>query len=364
VRHDREHEEGPSMQTRFLGDTGLKVSTLALGTMGFGGGRASPVGDIELDDARRMVAMSIDAGVNLFDTADSYGRGRAEELLGAALGTRRDDVLVSTKLHARSGDGPNDVGQSRWHIERACEASLRRLGRDHIDILHVHGHDGCTAPDESLGALDRLVRAGKVRYLACSNHTGWQIARAIEVSRQRNLDRFVAVQAYYSLVGRDFELDIQQVCEAYALGVLVWSPLAGGLLSGKFDRDHTPEGTRRSAVGDLGVGPVDRERSWRVIDACATVAAARGVSVAQVALNWVRANHTVSSVIVGARTTEQLADNLASATWQLEPAEREVLDRESAVPLPYPHWFQRQFTAERFGKDGPPDPSSAHVYSR
>jgi aryl-alcohol dehydrogenase-like predicted oxidoreductase len=351
------------MQMRFLGDTGLKVSTLALGTMGFSGG-TSPVGDIGLDDARRMVSMSIDAGVNLFDTADSYGRGRSEELLGAALGARRDDVIVSTKLHARSGDGPNDVGQSRWHIERACEASLRRLNRDHIDILHVHGYDGCTAPDESLAALDRLVRVGKVRYLACSNHTGWQIARAIEVSRQRNLDRFVAVQAYYSLVGRDYECDIQQVCEAYALGVLVWSPLAGGLLSGKFGRDRMPEGTRRASVGDLGVGPVDHDRAWRIVDACAAIGAARGVSVAQVALNWVRGNASVSSVIVGARTVEQLADNLSAASWDLTSDERDALDRESAVPVPYPHWYQRQFTAERYGKDGPPDPSSAHVYSR
>jgi aryl-alcohol dehydrogenase-like predicted oxidoreductase len=352
------------MQMRFLGGTGLKVSTLALGTMGFGGGSSSPVGDVGLDDARRMVAMSIDAGVNLFDTADSYGRGRSEELLGAALGARRDDVLVSTKLHARSGDGPNDVGQSRWHIERACEASLRRLGRDHIDILHVHGYDGCTAPEESLGALDRLVRAGKVRYLACSNHTGWQIARAVETSRRLNLDRFVAVQTYYSLVGRDFENDIRQVCEAYDLGVLVWSPLAGGLLSGKFRRDVTPDGTRRASVGDLGVGPIDHEQAWDILDACSTLATARGVSVAQVALNWVRANDAVSSVIIGARTVEQLADNLASASWELDATERTHLDRASEVPLPYPHWFQRQFTAERYGRSGPPDPSSAHVYAR
>jgi aryl-alcohol dehydrogenase-like predicted oxidoreductase len=350
------------MQMRFLGDTGLRVSAFSLGTMGFGGGSSSPVGDVDLDGARRMVAMSLDAGINLFDTANSYGGGRSEELLGRALGARRDDVLVSTKLHARAGEGPNDVGQSRWNIARSCESSLRRLGTDHIDILHVHGFDGCTALDESLGALDRLVRSGKVRYLACSNYAGWQIAQAMGVSRERNLDRYVAVQAYYSLVGRDFEWDIQQACRAYGLGVLVWSPLAGGLLSGKFRREETPDGTRRAMVGDLGVGPIDHERAWRIIHACEAIAKARGASVAQVALNWVRANDTVSSVIIGARTPEQLDDNLASATWDLTEDERAVLDHASAVAPPFPHWFQRQFTTERFSREGPPDPGAAYVY--
>jgi len=352
------------MEMNFLGDTGLKVSAFALGTMGFGGATSSPVGDIDIDVATRQVAMSLDAGVNLFDSANSYSAGRAEELLGRALGSRRDDVLVSTKVHARSGDGPNDVGQSRWHVVRACEASLRRLGTDHIDIYHVHGFDGCTPLDEVLGALDRLVRDGKVRYLACSNYAAWQIARAIGISERRNLDRYVAVQAYYSLVARELEWDVIPACRELGLGVLVWSPLAGGLLSGKFRRDSTPEGTRRSMVGDLGVGHVDHERAWRVIDECEAIARERDVSVAQVALNWVRANDAVSSVIIGARTEAQLADNLATSAWTLSADERGRLDAASAVPLPYPHWFHRQFTAERFSKDGPPDPGAIHVYTR
>jgi aryl-alcohol dehydrogenase-like predicted oxidoreductase len=350
------------METRFLGTTGLQVSTLALGTMGFGGGAQSPVGTIDVDAARHMVGLALDAGVNLFDTANSYSGGRAEEVLGQALGCRRDEVLISTKVHARTGDGVNDVGQSRWNIVRACEASLRRLGTDHIDLFHVHGFDGCTPLEESLGALDRLVRSGKVRYLACSNHAAWQIAWALGISAQRGLDRYVAVQAYYSLVARELEWDVIPACEALGLGILVWSPLAGGLLSGKFRPDATPAGTRRAMVGDLGVGPVDHERAWRILAVARDVASARGVSVAQVALNWVRANPAVSSVIVGARTAEQLADNLAAASWSLTPAERAVLAHVSATPLPYPHWFPRQFTAERFGPDGPPDAAAVHTY--
>jgi aryl-alcohol dehydrogenase-like predicted oxidoreductase len=350
------------MQMRFLGDTGLKVSSFALGTMGFGGGSTSPVGNVDLESAGRMVAMSLDAGVNLFDSANSYSGGRSEELLGRALGGRREDVLISTKVHARSGDGPNDVGQSRWNIVRSCEASLRRLDTDHIDLYHVHGFDGCTALDEVLGALDRLVNAGKVRYIACSNYAAWQIAHAVGISERRGLDRYVAAQEYYSLVARELEWDIIPACRALGLGVLVWSPLAGGLLSGKFRRDTTPDGTRRAMVGDLGVGTIDQELAWRVLDTCVDLAGARGVSVAQVALNWVRANDAVSSVILGARTHDQLADNLAAATWELDPDERAALDAASAVPLPYPHWFQRQFTAERFSKQGAPDPAAAHVY--
>ena len=350
------------METRFLGTTGLRVSTFALGTMGFGGGAQSPVGDIDLDTARRMVAMGLDAGVNLFDTANSYGGGRSEELLGKALGSRRDDVLVSTKVHARAGAGPNDVGQSRWNIVRSCEASLRRLGTGHIDLFHVHGFDGCTPLEESLLALDRLVRSGKVRYLACSNYAAWQIAWASGISAQRGLDRYVATQAYYSLVARDLEWEIAPACHALGLGVLVWSPLAGGLLSGRLGADDTPSGTRRAWVGDLGIGPVDHERAGRVLATAQGIASARGVSVAQVALNWVRANPAVSSVIIGARTTDQLAENLAAASWSLDGDEKAALDAVSAVPLPYPHWFQRQFTAERFGLGGPPDVDAVHEY--
>jgi aryl-alcohol dehydrogenase-like predicted oxidoreductase len=353
-----------AMEMRFLGATGLRVSAFALGTMGFGGGTASPVGDVDLDDARRQVGMALDAGVNLFDTANGYSAGRAEELLGLALGTRRDDVLVSTKAHVRTGPGPNDVGQSRWNLVRSCESSLRRLGTDHIDLFHVHGFDGCTPLEESLAALDRLVRDGKVRYIACSNFTAWQLAKAMGISDRLGLDHYVAYQGYYSLVGRDMEHEILPACRDLGVGVLVWSPLAGGLLSGKVHRHTMIEGTRRSLVGDLGVGPIDHDHADQVIEVAEAVARTRGCSVAQVALNWVRSNETVTSVIVGARTTEQLADNLAAASWSLEPDERHGLDVASAIALPYPHWFQRQFTTERYSPTGPPDPSTAHLYDR
>jgi len=354
-------DEG-SMEMRFLGTTGLRVSVFALGTMGFGGGPQSPVGRIDGELATRMIEHALDRGVNLFDTANSYSGGRAEELLGAALGRHRDDVLISTKAHARTGDGPNDVGQSRWNLIRSCDTSLRRLRTDHIDIFHVHGFDGCTALDEVVATLDRLVQSGKVRYLACSNYAAWQIAHAVGIAEQRGRDRYVAVQAYYSLVARELEWEILPACEALGLGVIVWSPLAGGLLSGKFAPGVTPEGTRRALVGDLGIGPVDHDRAWRILAVAREVAAGRGVSVAQVALNWVRAHPLVSSAIVGARTLDQLLDNLGAAQWDLSADEKSALDAASAVPLPYPHWFQRQFTAERFGPSGPPDPAAAHSY--
>jgi aryl-alcohol dehydrogenase-like predicted oxidoreductase len=342
------------VELRFLGAAGIRVSSLALGTMGFGV-TGSPVGTIDADGARHQVALALDAGVTLFDTADAYQRGQSEELLGAALGRRRDDVLISTKVHARTGEGPNDVGLSRWHILRACEGSLRRLRTDRIDLYHVHGFDACTPIDESLDALDQLVRDGKVRYLACSNQAAWQIAVALGIAERNRLHGYVALQAYYSLVARELEWDLLPFCQAAGLGVLVWSPLAAGLLAGKASATGpAPPNTRRAQVGDLGIGPVDRRLAVSVLDALRSVAAERGVSVAQVALNWVRSRRGVTSVIVGARDRDQLADNLGAAGWQLEAGEVERLDAASSRPLPYPHWFQRQFTAERFSRDGPP----------
>jgi aryl-alcohol dehydrogenase-like predicted oxidoreductase len=323
------------------------------------------VGNTGVDDATRMVKLCLEAGVNLFDTANSYGRGEAEEVLGRALGTDRDRVLVSTKVHARVGDGPNDVGQSRWHILRSCEGSLRRLGTDHVDILHVHGFDGCTPLDEVLSTLDGLVRVGKARYIACSNYTAWQIVKAIGVSERRGFERYAAVQSYYSLVARELEWDIIPACRDQGVGILVWSPLAGGLLSGKFSSDQPLlPGTRRGMVGDLGVGPVDLEHAWRVLDACREIASERGTTVSQVALNWVRSRPEVSSVIVGARTEAQLVDNLGAAQWILDADELARLDDVSMRTLPYPHWYQRQFTAERFSPGGAPDPNAAYDYPR
>jgi aryl-alcohol dehydrogenase-like predicted oxidoreductase len=342
------------LDLRFLGGAGVRVSALALGTMGFGNS-GSPVGAVDLAGARDQVAMALDAGINLFDTSDTYQGGQAEELLGQALGRRRDEILIGTKVHARVGDGPNDVGQSRWHVLRGCEASLRRLGTDRIDLYHVHGFDACTPMEETLGALDQLVRDGKVRYLACSNHTAWQITKAIGVAERRGLYRYAAIQAYYSLVSRDLEWDLLPMCASEGLGVLVWSPLAGGLLArGREQRNHPPAGSRRAAVGDLGIGPFDPARADAVLDVLVAIAAERGVSVAQVALNWVRGRPGITSVIVGARNRHQLEDNLAAATWDLGADETGRLDAASARPLPYPHWYQRQFTAERYSRQGPP----------
>jgi aryl-alcohol dehydrogenase-like predicted oxidoreductase len=346
------------MEYRWLGSSGIKVSSLALGAMGFGGSTTGGwVGNHELDDVRRHVGMALDAGVILFDSANSYQKGTAEELLGKALGANRDRVLVSTKVNSRVGDGINDVGQSRWHILRSCEESLRRLGTDRIDIYHVHGFDACTPLEESLGALDALVQSGKVRYIACSNHAAWQIMKALSVSDRRGLSRYVATQSYYTLVARELEWEIIPLARDQGLGVLVWSPLAGGFLSGKFARAAVPPaGTRRAMIGNLGIGPIDEERGFAIVDVMREIAQQRGggVTCAQVALNWLRTRDLVSSVIIGARSDEQLADNLAATQWTMTADEQQLLDEVSAVPFPYPHWYQRQFTAERYSRQGAP----------
>jgi aryl-alcohol dehydrogenase-like predicted oxidoreductase len=346
------------MEYRWLGSSGLKVSSLALGAMGFGGSTTGGwVGNHELDDVQRHVGMALDAGVILFDSANSYQKGTAEELLGKALGANRDRVLVSTKVNSRVGEGVNDVGQSRWHILRSCEDSLRRLGTDRIDIYHVHGFDACTPLEESLGALDALVQSGKVRYIACSNHAAWQIMKALSVADRRGLSRYVATQSYYTLVARELEWEIMPLSRDQGLGLLVWSPLAGGFLSGKFSRAaEPPPGTRRAMIGNLGVGPIDEEQGFAIVDVMRDIAEQRGggVTCAQVALNWLRTRDLVSSIIIGARSDEQLADNLAATQWTMTADEQQRLDEVSAVPFPYPHWYQRQFTAERYSREGAP----------
>jgi len=240
------------METRFLGSSGLRVSALSLGTMTFGGqGRFANMGSVQVAEATAMVDRCLEAGVNLFDTADMYSAGLSEEILGRALGSRRDDVLVATKLNARMGEGPNDVGQSRHHILRACEASLPRLGTDHIDLYQVHGVDERTPPEESLRALDDLVRSGKVRYIGCSNLSAWHLMKELAVSERRGFERFASLQAYYNLIARELEHELIPACLDQGVGILVWSPLAAGFLSGKYRRGQaSPEGTRRSALGD------------------------------------------------------------------------------------------------------------------
>ncbi len=339
------------MEYRYLGRTGLRVSALSLGTMTFGGARSDwfrAVGSTEADEARTLVDLCVEAGVNLFDTADVYSNGASEEILGQALGSRRDDVLVATKLHGRMGEGPNDLGQSRHHIVSAVEASLRRLGTDHIDILQAHGYDGRTAIEETLRALDDLVRAGKVRYLGCSNHSAWQLMKALGASERERLTRYELLQAYYSLLGRELEHELVPLCLDQEVGILVWSPLAFGLLSGKYRRGQPePEGTRRTAWGEPGT--IDEEQAYDVIEVLHELADARGSTPARVALAWLLARRGVTSAIVGARNREQLEDNLAAVELELDAGEIERLDGASARPLPYPYWHQARFNAERIG---------------
>ena len=338
------------MLMRYLGRTGLQVSALAFGTMSFGGARSDffrPVGTTEIDGARRQVDLCLEAGVNLFDTADAYSNGSSEELLGAALAGRRDQVVLATKLHAQAGPGVNDRGQSRRHIVRACEASLRRLGTDWIDLLQVHAFDGRTDPHETLRALDDLVRSGKVRCIGCSNLSGWHLMKSLAISERHGLERYAALQAHYSLVARELEHELVPLCLDQGLGILVWSPLSGGFLTGKVRRGRpAPEGSRGSVMGPPG-GLADPERAHATVDVLVEIAAARGVPPSQVALNWLLAKPGVTSLIVGARTEGQLRDNLAAVDWSLEPEEVARLDAVSAGRLPYPQWHQLRYNAER-----------------
>lgn len=335
------------IETRFLGRSGLRVPILTMGTMTFGGaGRHAAMGDVQVDAATTMVDTCLDRGVNLFDTADVYSQGLSEEILGQALGKRRDDALVATKLNGAMGEGPNDGGQSRHHIIRACEASLRRLGTDHIDLYQVHSIDERAPFEESLRALDDLVRQGKVRYVGCSNYSAWHLMKALSVSERQSLERYVSVQAYYSLVGRELEHEMLPLCLDQEVGVLVWSPLAAGFLAGKQRRgEPIPEGSRRASLGDTG--PMDREQGFDIVDTLEAIARERGASIAQTAINWLLRRPGITSVIVGARTVDQLEDNLGAATWELSAEEVERLDRVSARPLPYPYWHQLRQNASR-----------------
>jgi aryl-alcohol dehydrogenase-like predicted oxidoreductase len=339
------------MDYRQLGHSGLRVSALTLGTMTFGGrGHWTRVGATEVDTATRQVDMCLDAGVNLIDTADVYSDGLSEEVVGKTLKGRRDRVLVATKARFAMGDGPNDAGLSRHHLIRACEASLRRLGTDYIDLFQVHEWDGHTPLEETLSALDHLVNSGKVRYIGCSNYAAWHIMKALGISERKNLQRFISQQIYYSLQARDAEYELVPVALDQGVGILVWSPLAGGLLSGKYRRGQDmPEGSRH--LTDWNEPPVhDEDQLYDIVDVLVEIAEARGVSAAQVALAWTLGRPGIATVVVGARTEEQLADNLGAADLTLEDDERARLDEVSAPRLMYPYWHQAKSASERLSE--------------
>ncbi len=336
------------MEYRQLGYTGLRVSALALGTMTFGGrDKFAMVGETEVDEARRIVDRSLDAGINFIDTADVYSAGRSEEIVGEVIKGRRDEIVLATKARFAMGDGQNDAGLSRRYLLRACEASLRRLQTDYIDLYQVHQRDGLTPMDETLDALDTLVHQGKVRYIGCSNHSAWHLMKALGISERRGLQRYVTQQIYYSLLNREAEYELVPLSIDQQLGILIWSPLAGGLLSGKYRRNkERPEGARQTT--SWGEPPVyDEDRMYDIIETLVEVASARGTSPAQTALAYLLGRPAVTSVIIGARNEQQLIDNLGSTEWTLDVTERARLDDVSAPQLIYPYWHQAKTASER-----------------
>jgi aryl-alcohol dehydrogenase-like predicted oxidoreductase len=335
---------------RQLGHSGLRFSKLTLGTMGFGAaGGFSRVGQVDLSSAKRQIDMALDAGINVIDTADIYTAGASEEIVGQALEGRRDRLLIATKGRFAMGQGPNDAGSSRHHLIEACEASLRRLRTDHIDLYQLHEWDGQTPLEETLAALEHLVQSGKVRYVGSSNFAGWQVTKALGIAARDGLPRFVSQQVYLSLQERSAEYEIVPSAIDQGLGLLIWSPLAGGLLSGKYRRGQPPpEGARHTS--EWSEPPVyDEDKLYDTIEVLVDVAEAHGVSAAQVALAWLLVRPGVTSVVIGARTEEQLADNLAAASLQLSAEEHERLERVSRPPLIYPFWHQRASASDRLG---------------
>ncbi|MGW4945159.1 aldo/keto reductase [Actinoplanes sp. NPDC004185] len=336
------------MEYRTLGKSGLRVSVLTMGTMTFGGkGGFASVGATDVAEARRQVGQCLDAGVNLIDTADVYSGGVAEEIVGEVLEGRRDEVLVATKVRMPMGPGPNDAGLSRHHIIAGCEASLRRLRTDHIDLYQVHEWDGQTPLEETLEALQHLVTSGKVRYVGASNYAGWQLMKALGTADRTGLPRFVSEQIYYSLQARDAEYELIPAAVDQGLGVLVWSPLAGGLLSGKYRRGvQAPAGSRQ--LTDWNEPPVhDQEKLYDTVEVLVQIGTDRGVSAAQVALAYLLGRPAVTSLVIGARTAAQLADNLAAAELVLSAEERARLDAVSAPTLLYPYWHQAKTASDR-----------------
>jgi aryl-alcohol dehydrogenase-like predicted oxidoreductase len=339
------------MDYRVLGRSGLKVSAIAMGTFTFGGqGPFAMVGKQGVPEARRLVDCCLDHGVTLFDTANMYSTGLSEEILGEVLEGRRDRVLINSKARMRIADGPNDEGTSRWHLIRECERSLKRLRTDHIDIYFMHEWDGVTPVEETMAALDRLVQDGKVRYVGCSNYSGWQVMKSLAAADRAGGTRFVTQQIHYTLEAREAEYELLPISVDQGLGVMVWSPLAAGLLTGKHRRGQpTPEGTRQFAGW---TEPVirDEEKLWRIVDVLVAIGQDRGVSAAQVALAWLLGRPAIASLVVGGRSEAQFQDSLAAVHLKLSEEEVQRLNDVSRVPLIYPYWHQNQFAKPRFSE--------------
>jgi aryl-alcohol dehydrogenase-like predicted oxidoreductase len=333
------------MEYRRLGNSGLKVPVLSFGTGTFGGTTElfKMWGETDVKEATRLVDMCLEAGVNLFDTADIYSNGVSEEILGKTIKGRRDKVLISTKATYRLGTDPNEVGSSRFHLINACEASLKRLGTDHIDIYFMHGFDAMTPIEETLSALDNLVNSGKVRYIGCSNFSGWHVMKSLAVSEKYGRARYVTYQGYYSLIGRDYEWELMPLSLDQGLGLMVWSPLGWGRLTGKIRRGQPlPQGRIKNGAGAIGP-QVSDEYLYKVVDALDEVARETGKSVSQVALNWLLQRPSVANVVMGARNEAQLWENLGAVGWSLTPAQVARLDAISAMPPSYPYWHQLSF---------------------
>lgn len=336
------------MEYRRLGRSGFKVPVLSFGTGTFGGGNEffKAWGQTDVAEASRLIDICLEAGLTMFDSADIYSSGLAEEILGQAIKGRRDKVLISTKGTFRHGQGPNDVGSSRFHIVNAVHDSLKRLGTDYIDLYQLHAFDALTPVEEVLRTLDDLVQAGKIRYIGCSNFSGWHLMKSLAVSDRYGWNRYVAHQAYYSLIGRDYEWELMPLGLAEGVGAVVWSPLGWGRLTGKIRRGQPmPKSSRlqTKAVTDIGPQPTD-EYLYQVVDALDEVAKETGKTVPQVALNWLLQRPTISTVIIGARNEEQLRQNLDAVGWNLTPEQVAKLDQASATPMSYPYWHQSDFT--------------------
>ncbi|WP_042168067.1 aldo/keto reductase [Paenibacillus gorillae] len=338
------------MKYHTLGNTGLLVSELALGTMTFSSGQGvyKHIGNVGQAGADELVKASFDAGINFFDTADVYSDGESESTLGQSfrnLGIPRKDIVLASKVYTRMGPGRNDVGASRKHIMDGVEASLKRLNTDYLDLYQIHANDSVTPVEETMRALHDLVTQGKVRYIGVSNWQAWKIAKALGVSDNKNLNRFASLQAYYSLAGRDLERELVPLLEAEKMGLLVWSPLAGGILSGRFTRENqNPSGSRRT---DFDFPIVDKARVWNIVDVLQPIAEAHGVSPARIALAWLLSKPVVTSVIIGAKRLDQLNDNLAAAELVLYPDEIRQLDEVSTLPREYPGWMLDTQGADR-----------------